>query len=233
MAFWLLMQIQMKVFDGVRIILLLGFTQLQQKEHTSTSNNQKNLKNKNTVNKGCGIDIRADGGYVVAPPSVHGSGKFYRWSSDETPIFNDIPEMSLAEYEVLQELLNPTQKYTTPHRNHYQNSVKNHKSASPQDFYSPAEVGGRNDALTRQTVSLLGRGFSVNQIHQQTIDWNRNNPSPLSEEERFRTVESIATTDDRKNPLKHLTDTSGDEYPAKTLKILYEYSREVREIVLN
>ena len=109
----------------------------------------KNLINRNTVNKGCGIDIRAVGGYVVAPPSVHGSGKFYRWSNHETPMFDDIPEMSLAEYEVLQELLNPNQKYTTPNRNFYQNSLKNHKSASPQDFYSPSEEGGRNDALTR------------------------------------------------------------------------------------
>ena len=80
-------------------------------------------------------------------------------------MFDAIPEMSLAEYQVLQELLNPTQKYTTPHRNVYQNSVKNLKSASHQDFYSPAEVGGRNDALASQTGCLLGKGFSVNQIH--------------------------------------------------------------------
>ena len=117
-------------------------------------NQRVNCEIKNTK---CGIDIKADGGLVVAPPSVHGSGKFYRWSNDETPMFDDIPEMSLAQYEILQELLNPTQKYTTPHRNVYQKSVKNHKSASPQDFYSPAEEGGRNDALTRQTGSLLGR----------------------------------------------------------------------------
>ena len=74
--------------------------------------------------------------------------------NDETPMFDDIPEMSLAEYQLLQELLNPTQKYTTPHRNLYQNSVKNHKSASPQDFYSPAEVGGRNDALTKKKLEV-------------------------------------------------------------------------------
>ena len=35
----------------------------------------------------------------------------------------------------------------------------------------------------------------------------------------------MISTDDRRNPLKHLTDTSGDEYPAKTLKVLYEYSQ--------
>ena len=63
---------------------------------------------------------RTDGGLVVAPPSVHGSGKFYRWSNDETPMFDDIPEMSLTEYEVLQELLNQTQKCTTPYRKLYQ-----------------------------------------------------------------------------------------------------------------
>ena len=69
----------------------------------------KNLSvNCEIKNTKCGIDIKANGGSVVAPPSVHGSGKFYRWFSDETPMFNNILEMSLAEYEVLQELLNPT-----------------------------------------------------------------------------------------------------------------------------
>jgi len=28
---------------------------------------------------GGGLDIRADGGYVVAPPSVHATGHVYRW----------------------------------------------------------------------------------------------------------------------------------------------------------
>ncbi len=29
-----------------------------------------------------GIDIRADGGYVVAPPSVHATGHVYQWCGD-------------------------------------------------------------------------------------------------------------------------------------------------------
>jgi hypothetical protein len=35
---------------------------------------------------GKGIDIRADGGYVVLPPSRHASGKRYRWEDEKAPI---------------------------------------------------------------------------------------------------------------------------------------------------
>jgi hypothetical protein len=34
---------------------------------------------------GSGIDFRADGGYVVAPPSTHPSGRTYQWSTARPP----------------------------------------------------------------------------------------------------------------------------------------------------
>ena len=36
----------------------------------------------------------------------------------------------------------------------------------------------------------------------------------------------MISTDDKINPLKHLTDTSGDEYPEKTLKELNVYAQK-------
>jgi len=43
-----------------------------------------------------GIDVRANGGYVVAPPSIHPSGKRYCWSVDSAPTFAAAPEWLLS-----------------------------------------------------------------------------------------------------------------------------------------
>ena len=87
-----------------------------------------NLKIKNTVIKRCGIDIRADGGFVVAPPSVHGSGINYSWSTSFTPKLDGLLEMSIEEFEFLKEHLSLNEKCTSPHRNPSDNLSKNRNS---------------------------------------------------------------------------------------------------------
>ncbi len=50
----------------------------------------------NTVRKlGPGLDTRGDGGYVIAPPSIHESGRPYAWSVDTASQFADAPEWLL------------------------------------------------------------------------------------------------------------------------------------------
>jgi len=44
------------------------------------------------------IDIRADGGYVVAPPSIHPNGKEYKW---EVPIGSELPKIPSALFEII------------------------------------------------------------------------------------------------------------------------------------
>jgi hypothetical protein len=41
---------------------------------------------------GAGIDTRGDGGYVLAPPSVHPSGRAYAWSVDSAAEFAEAPD---------------------------------------------------------------------------------------------------------------------------------------------
>ena len=43
-----------------------------------------------------GIDVRATGGYVIAPPSVHPSGKRYCWSVDSATTFAAAPAWLLS-----------------------------------------------------------------------------------------------------------------------------------------
>ena len=39
-----------------------------------------------------GLDVRGDGGYVLAPPSIHPSGRAYTWSVDCAREFADAPD---------------------------------------------------------------------------------------------------------------------------------------------
>jgi Bifunctional DNA primase/polymerase, N-terminal/Primase C terminal 1 (PriCT-1) len=42
-----------------------------------------------------GIDVRGDGGYVLAPPSIHPSGKAYAWSVDSAGTIAEAPDWLL------------------------------------------------------------------------------------------------------------------------------------------
>ncbi|MBI4490645.1 MAG: bifunctional DNA primase/polymerase, partial [Deltaproteobacteria bacterium] len=45
-----------------------------------------------------GLDVRGDGGYVVAPPSIHPKGKTYTW---EVPINSELPKLPFELFKLI------------------------------------------------------------------------------------------------------------------------------------
>lgn len=90
-----------------------------------------------------GVDVRGEGGYVVAPPSVHPNGRDYAWEDDP----DDIGITPLNE--VVRELIE---------------SKKN--GLNRDEFKLPDRIpsGSRNDTLYRLACSLQARGLSDDAI---------------------------------------------------------------------
>jgi hypothetical protein len=126
-----------------------------------------------------GVDLRSEGGYVVAPPSIHPSGKPY--ALDIEPGFEAV---LTAPPWLFEKTAPPLRLGTT----------------APDDLFAAAQPGQRNMALTRLAGTLLvdlpfGKALKMCQV------WNRTNLEPLPEEELLRTVQSVAQKEAAKHPL--------------------------------
>ena len=52
-----------------------------------------------------GLDVRGDGGYVVAPPSIHPNGKQYKW---EVPLTEELPKLPVELFRLISSPANGT-----------------------------------------------------------------------------------------------------------------------------
>lgn len=99
------------------------------------------------------VDIRAEGGYVVAPPSVHESGHVYTWlkSPDETTLA-DIPEWLFLPVTAPPDRVCAQRALIEPENSAYvQAAIDGELSA-----LSSAVEGTRNDQLNRSAFALAG-----------------------------------------------------------------------------
>jgi putative DNA primase/helicase len=124
---------------------------------------------------GQGLDFRADGGYVIAPPSIHPNGSEYRWE-----ISASIRDVALPE--IPRWLLDRINAPTKPH------------------FEMAARVGEgkRNETLFRIGRSLKARGLAEEEILAalQSANGQRCDP-PLDGKEVAQIAYNAATTPDR------------------------------------
>ena len=128
---------------------------------------QFELRNKTNILSG--IDVRAEGGYIIAPPSNHASGGMYEWAEERGP--SDVEILPAPEWLLL--LLRNKPK-----------PVK-----VDEEEVGSFKEGARNSSVTRVAGTLRSHGLSGQSLVAALHAVNKNScKPPLSDSE----VESIA-----------------------------------------
>lgn len=125
----------------------------------------------NFVRKLPGLDLRADGGYIVAPPSIHTNGQQYKWLI--APGEEELADPPAWLLEVAE-------------------TTKTGR-LEPEEWGKDIPEGQRNEELTRRAGSMLAKKIPPAEVLTMLLAWNRKhcNP-PLPEGEVKSIVESIA-----------------------------------------
>jgi hypothetical protein len=135
---------------------------------------------RNRVGLAPGIDLRGDGGCIIVPPSVHPSGRRYRWRAGHAP-----GQVDLAPLPVWLE--QPRFSGDGP---------KGHSTAYWRELvHEGVKEGQRNATVASFAGHLLWHGVDPDVVLELMLAWNRvRSRPPLDDEEVIRTVQSIERT---------------------------------------
>lgn len=124
------------------------------------------------------IDVKTDGGYIVAPPSFHrGRGITYTWAPGHGP--DDITLAAMPEWLI-----------------EYLKSGKTSKKGLFSDDVIKINAGERNQVLFKQGASARARGQGRPAIAAALLALNESQCAPpLPEDEVMRIVESVMQYD--------------------------------------
>lgn len=116
-----------------------------------------------------GADLRADGGFIVLPPTLHPNGNRYKWVKQGAP--GVFPK----------ELLDMNSK---PHNEEGEGWIT--------EALRGVSEGGRNDTCARLAGYFFKKGMAMDIIETLLLEWNEKNDPPLPVKEVKTTLKSIS-----------------------------------------
>lgn len=133
---------------------------------------------RNKVGLAPGVDIRADGGYVVAPPSLHASGLRYVWADGRAP--DNIGIAPLPDWLRRYAIDEPTRRgYPIAHWRRL--------------ISEGVPAGERNNTIASLAGHLLRHSVDAAVVMELLLCWNRIRcRPPLADEEVAAVVTSIS-----------------------------------------
>ena len=135
------------------------------------------IKNKTSVAPG--LDIRSDNGQIVAAPSVHASGKTYKWKTN----FMETAIAEMPDWLLKMLIAEPEPKQTV---------TKGRRPTDTKTTVMYIEEGRRNDRLTSMAGSLWKKGLSKEAVYAELKVQNKSAcKPPLPEPEVLAIVDSI------------------------------------------
>jgi hypothetical protein len=151
------------------------------------------------------VDIRANLGFIVAPPSLHLSGKTYQWADGLS-----ILDLKPARFDWNLILEGEKRRYKRA-------------DTLPEDpgvdwwilALEGARSGSRNQTATRLVGRYSRKGLCYPEIKMLMDSWNARNEPPLPDEELERTIRSImeaefgADLENQKDKLQEIGDVLG------------------------
>ena len=115
-----------------------------------------------------GADLRADGGFIVLPPTMHPNGSRYEWISEGVP--GAFPR-ALLELEARPRA--QTDGWIT-------------------EALRGVSEGGRNDACARLAGYFFKKGLTEDIVETLLLEWNERNDPPLPTREIQTVVKSVS-----------------------------------------
>ena len=188
---------------------------------------------RNDVRKDLDIDIRADGGYVVAPPSIHGSGNHYQWE-DCSSILDIEPtpcEPWMIDY--LKDITKNSSKSVKKEPPKPSKSADTASKSKAKGDYAEILINGavegmRNHTATKLIGHLLNKGNDEAVVWELVRQWNvgKNKPSLDETELRksFDSIKKLHDKDGKKEPEKKDIDVK--QFLDTQSKVVAEYDEQ-------